>query len=97
MIRRVEIGRLARKQLQGAPRHIVVKFATWVDEVEEVGLEEVRKRPGYHDHPLKGKLAGKRAISLSRKWRAVYVVRQQKDGTQLIEFVDVEEVHAHDY
>ena len=97
MIRSVEISRTARKQLRRAPRHVVAKLATWVDEVEDLGVEEVRRRPGYHDHPLKGRLAGKRAVSLSRKWRAVYEIRERENGMDVVEFLNVEEVHPHDY
>jgi hypothetical protein len=35
----------------------------WVDDVEERGLEEVRKIPGWHDEPLKGERKGQRSIS----------------------------------
>jgi proteic killer suppression protein len=69
------------------------KLLAWVDDVEARGLEEVKKVPGFNDHPLKGQLTGKRAIRLSKQWRAVYVVKAE--GT--IEFVLVEEVHPHDY
>ena len=93
MIKRVEISEVALKQLGKAPRHVVAKMASWVEEIEHSGLAEVRKRPGFNDHPLKGKLAGRRAIRLSRQWRAVYVI--QNDST--VEFVLVEEVHPHDY
>src|ERR1700674_871491 len=52
--------------------HIVVSFQNWVEEVEERGLEEVRKIPGYHDEPLRGELKGLRSIRLSRGYRAYY-------------------------
>ena len=61
-----------------------------------MGFKEVRRVPGFNDHPLKGELGGKRAIRLSRQWRAVYVVRTAK-MTSHVEFVLVEEVHAHGY
>ena len=58
MIFRVEITRLAEKQLRKLPRHIVGNLMIWVAAVEHDGLEEVRKVPGYHDEPLKGDRAG---------------------------------------
>lgn len=58
VIRRVELRKLARKQLRRMPRHIVENLAAWVDDVEARGLEAVRKIPGYHDEPLHG---GRRA------------------------------------
>ena len=54
MVRRVILTRLAQKQLQRMPRHIVENLAAWVDDVETRGLEEARKVPGYHDEPLHG-------------------------------------------
>lgn len=72
------------------PAHIQSKLQEWVEAVGARGLEEVRKVPGYNDHPLTGKLKGKRAIRLNYTWRAVYVVKD--DG---VEFVSIEEVHPH--
>jgi proteic killer suppression protein len=93
MIRRVELSKLARKQLKKMPRHIIENLASWVDDLETRGLEEVRKIPGYHDEPLHGDRQGQRSIRLSRVYRAIYIV---KDGGG-VEFVSVEEVSKHDY
>ena len=93
MIRRVELSKLARKQLKRMPRHIVENLASWVDDVETRGLEEVRKIPGYHDEPLHGDRRGQRSVRLSRACRAIYIVTD--DGA--VEFVSVEEVSKHDY
>ncbi len=93
MIRRVELSKLARKQLKKMPRHIVENLASWVDDVETRGLDEVRRIPGYHDEPLHGDRQGQRSIRLSRAYRAIYVVKD--DGG--IEFILVEEVSKHDY
>ena len=92
MIRRVEITRLAEKQLRRLPRHIVDNLMIWVAAVENDGLEEVRKVPGYHDEPLRGKRAGQRSIRLSRAYRAIYEIKQDT-----ARFVSVEEVSRHDY
>ena len=93
MIRRVDLSRLAKKQLKKLPRHIVENLTAWVDDVENRGLEEVRKIPGYHDEPLVGDRLGQRSIRLSRAYRAIYIIKA--DGE--IEFVSVEEVSKHDY
>ena len=93
MIVRVELGKLARKQLKKMPRHIVENLAAWVDDVETRGLEEVRKVPGHHDEPLRGDRQGQRSIRLSRAYRAIYILKA--DGE--IEFVSVEEVSKHEY
>lgn len=93
MLTRVELSDGVIKQLRRVPKHIVTKLFAWVDDVETRGLEEVRKVPGYNDHPLKGQLSGKRAVRLSRQWRAIYFVKADAS----VEFVLVEEVHPHDY
>ena len=93
VIQRVALRTLARKQLRRMPRHIVENLAAWVDDVETRGLEAVRKVPGYHDEPLHGDRQGQRAIRLSRAYRAMYVVKEDKEGT----FVSIEEVSKHDY
>ncbi len=90
---RVELSRGAQKDLQRTPLPIVVRFRAWVDDVERVGLEEARKRPGYHDEPLRGTRAGQRSIRLNRAWRAIYV--QHRDGA--ITLVEVREVNKHEY
>jgi proteic killer suppression protein len=90
---RVELSKEVVRQLRRVPKHVVTKLFAWVDDVETRGLEEVRKVPGYNDHPLKGSLEGKRAIRLNKQWRAVYVA--SAEGA--VEFVLVEEVHPHDY
>jgi proteic killer suppression protein len=92
MIRKVEIGRLAEKQLRKLPRYIVDNLMIWVAAVERDGLEEVRKAPGYHDEPLKGDRAGQRSIRLSRSYRAIYSV--EKD---FVKFVLIREVSKHRY
>ena len=92
MIFRVEISRLAEKQLRKLPRHIVDNLLIWVAAVEHDGLEAVRKVPGYHDEPLKGDRTGQRSIRLSRAYRAIYEIRQDT-----ARFVSVEEVSKHEY
>ena len=93
MIHRVELSKRVRKQLQKVPRHIIENLAAWVDDIEDRGLEEVRKISGYHDEPLHGDRLGQRSIRLSKAYRAIYRVR--KDGH--IEFVSVEEISKHAY
>jgi proteic killer suppression protein len=92
MIFRVEISRLAEKQLRKLPRHIVDNLLIWVAAVEHDGLEAVRKIPGYHDEPLKGDRAGQRSIRLSRAYRAIYEIKQDT-----AKFVSVEQVGKHEY
>lgn len=93
MIRTVELARDAQKDLRKAPAPIVGKFRAWVDDVEHNGLQQARKRPGYHDEPLRGQRAGQRSVRLNQAWRAIYEVRA--DGALAI--VQVQEVNKHDY
>lgn len=97
MIHEVRLSRQAKKDLRKVPAHVQTKLLAWVDAVEEEGLEEVRKVPGYHDEPLKGQRAGQRSIRLSRAYRAIYIVRNEKDDELVIEFALVEEVNKHEY
>jgi proteic killer suppression protein len=93
MIRQVQLTRDAQKDLHKAPAPIVAKFRIWVDDVEHNGLEQTRKRPGYHDEPLRGNRSGQRSIRLNRSWRAIYEVR----GNGELAIVQVQEVNKHDY
>ena len=92
MIRSLVISENAQKQLRKVPRYVAEKLADWVLAVEADGLEEIRKVPGYHDEPLRGKRAGQPSIRLSRAYRAIYIISHGA-----LEFVSVEEVHKHDY
>ena len=93
MIRSVKISRQALKNLNRTPLYIQEKFRAWLVAVHKVGLEETRKRPGWHDEPLRGDRKGQRSIRLNKQWRAVYVIRN--DGK--VEFVEITEVMPHDY
>ena len=93
MIKNVVFSRVAIKQLDKTPRFIRIKLMAWVEDVETVGLIEVRKVPGYHDEPLRGNRQGQRSIRLNRSYRAIYTIKQNGD----IEFVSIEEVSKHDY
>ena len=74
MISNIELSSLVQKQLRKLPIHIIVSFQNWVEDVEERGLEEVRKIQGYHDEPLRGELRGLRSVRLSKAYRAYYRV-----------------------
>lgn len=91
-IDRVVLSKNAKKDLAGAPVHILKKFRKWLGDVERYGLDEVRKVPGWNDHSLKGDRQGQRAIYLNRQWRAIYAMGS--DGTL---YVLVLEVNPHEY
>ena len=93
MIRNVILSRVARKQLLKVPHFVRIKLGAWIEDVEAVGLEEVRKVPGFHDEPLHGRRQGQRSIRLNRSYRAIYIIKRNGH----IEFVSIEEVSKHDY
>jgi proteic killer suppression protein len=93
MIRRVEVTRRAEKQARRLPVRVGEKLWTWVYLVMEIGLEEVRKIPGFHDEPLVGRRRGMRSIRLSRAYRAMYRLVREGD----VEVVSIEEVSKHGY
>ena len=93
MIRQVEFTRRAEKQVRRLPERVLRKLKTWTYLVEEIGLEEVRKTPGYHDEPIVGRRHGMRSIRLSRAYRAMY--RLVRHGN--VEVVSIEEVSKHGY
>lgn len=62
-------------------------------QIETIGIDEVRKIPGFHDEPLKGKRAGQRSIRLSKSYRAIYVEYKENK----VDIVSVEEVNKHEY
>ena len=93
MIRRVKLTRRAEKQVLKLPARVGKKLRTWVVFVRRVGLEEVRKIPGFHDEPLVGPRRGTRSIRLSRGYRAIYRIVRDGDA----ELISIEEVNKHEY
>lgn len=82
-----------RKQLKRIPAQIQAKLEFWASLVEDMGLPHVRKTPGWHDEPLKGKRFGQRSIRLSKAYRAIY--RIDKEGR--VTLIEVLEVNKHEY
>lgn len=89
----VILGKQARKDVKKIPHYIVTKLFEWIEQVTHEGLDELRKRPGYHDEPLSGKRKGQRSIRLSKGYRAFYI--ENSDGE--MEIIEVIEVNKHDY
>jgi proteic killer suppression protein len=89
----VNLTKNALDNLNKVPAHIKSKLLIWVDSVEQLGIHQTRKVPGYHDEPLKGKRAGQRSIRLSKSYRAIYVMKNSGDT----DIIAVEEVNKHEY
>ena len=89
----VVISKQAEKNLKNIPAYIVFKLQTWIDGIKNEGLREIRKRPGFHDEPLKGKRHGQRSIRLNKSYRAIYEI----DTNGTIYFIEIVEVNNHEY
>jgi proteic killer suppression protein len=72
----VQITKSALKDLKRIPIYLQEKFRAWVMAVSKAGLEETRKRPGWHDEPLLGNRKGQRSVRLNKQWRAIYNPRK---------------------
>lgn len=92
-INNISLSERAKQDLKKVPVFIAIKLHAWIDAVGHNGLNNVRKIRGYHDEPLKGDRKGQRSIRLNRAYRAIYTI--EKDIT--IDFIEVQEVHKHDY
>lgn len=92
LITRVELSKTCMKTFDKIPRHIREQFMFWVRDVENRGLAEVRKIPGYHDEPLWGALEGLRSIRLNRGYRAYYRILGDS-----VKVVRVERIDKHEY
>ena len=79
----VKLDPSVKKVLNKFPKHIVRKLLIWAESVENYGLRNVQKVPGYHDEPLRGKRFGQRSIRLNRAYRAIYVSKKGKE----VEFI----------
>jgi proteic killer suppression protein len=94
VIKRVVITERAKKQLQKCPPQVQKKLRAWAAAIEQIGVDAVRKVPGYHDEPLAGARDGQRSIRLNQAYRAFYVVK----GEALeLRFLAVIDVNKHDY
>jgi toxin HigB-1 len=92
MIFNVRISSSAEKDLSKVPIHIAEKLFYWIRIVKLEGLENTRLIKGYHDEPLKGKRKGQRSIRLSRSYRAIYSIQEEK-----VKIIFIEEVNKHEY
>ncbi len=96
---RVIIDNKVKKKFRKLPKYIVKSLQRWALQVEELGIEEVRKIPGRHDEPLDGDRKGQRSVRLSKAYRAFYVEYEkiEKESHVIIKIVNVIEVNKHEY
>ena len=93
MITTVILSKRAQKDILKVPLYIRDSLHEWISSIELVGINEVRKIPGFHDEPLKGTRHGQRSIRINRAYRAIYVIKENG----YIEFIEVIEVNKHEY
>jgi len=85
--------KVPKRELRKLPEYILRKLQRWAEQVELLGLREVRKAISWHDEPLVGKRRGQRSIRLSRSYRAIYVEEEDSGLTVIV----VVESHKHKY
>ncbi|HDV5785642.1 TPA: type II toxin-antitoxin system mRNA interferase toxin, RelE/StbE family [Legionella pneumophila] len=88
----IELTKSAQKDLSKIPQYIKEK-SLWVDSVERLGIQKLRKIPGFHDEPLKGDRQGQCSIRLNKAYRAIYAENEQKE----IVIISIIEVNKHEY
>lgn len=89
----IDLTKSAQKELAKLPQYIKEKLLLWVDSVERMGINTIRKIPGYHDELLKGDRQGQRSIRLNKAYRAIYIENEQKE----IIIISIIEVNKHEY
>lgn len=85
--------RPVKKELEKIPSFILLKLLRWAKGVEDIGIEEMRKIPGFHDEPLKGEWIGCRSIRLNKGYRAIYYEIILKEDS----FIRILTVSKHEY
>lgn len=91
ILTRVNRTKTFEKDLDKVPEFIRVKAMFWINLVESLGLAEIRRRPGYHDEPLKGTRQGQRSVRLNKAYRLIY--RETRGQVEIL----LLEVNKHDY
>ena len=90
---KVIISKFAQKQVRKLPMHIQNSLRTWSELIGENGIWMMRRIPGYHDEPLKGRREGQRSSKLSRSYRVIY----EEFSNGEVEIINIMEVSKHDY
>jgi proteic killer suppression protein len=80
----------ARKEIRKCPQPIQRKYEEWKAQVVAAGPAALRA-PGWHDEPLKGRLAGLRSSRLSLHYRLIYRIAEAQISVAVIA------VTPHDY
>ncbi len=73
------------------PEGVKEKFLRWVKDVENKGLEEARRTPGYHDKSVKG-LPNRRSVRLTDAFRACYEIIVE-NGISVLNVITISSDH----
>ncbi len=71
---RIEEHRRVARQLNSAPKEILMRYEKWKDIATLSGPPGLRLIKGFHDEALSGKWQGYRSSRLSQQWRIIYRV-----------------------
>ncbi|MNL64914.1 hypothetical protein D3C87_1891840 [compost metagenome] len=88
---KVFLSKRFERDLEKIPEYLKGKALLWVRLVQDYGISEIQKRPGFHDEPLSGKRLGQRSVRLNRAYRLIYWVLEDRVKIELLE------VNKHDY
>lgn len=88
---RVLEHRRVDRQLQDAPREVLVRYEKWKDIVAISGPPGLRLIKGFHDESLSGQWSGHRSSRLGIQWRVIYRVEAAEIQVLVVA------VTAHDY
>ena len=83
--------RRVERQLNVAPREVLVRYEKWKEVVALSGPTGLRRIKGFHDESLTGKWLGHRSSRLGIQWRVVYRVEASEIRILVVS------VTAHDY
>ena len=87
------ITKQAQKDLRKIPKHILLQLDLWVEIIKEEGYRSMQLIKGYNDHALIGDRKGQRSSYLSRSWRVIYTIDEQKSYL----LIEILEINHHDY
>jgi|GEM_PF-3380327 len=92
-----DIERGAEKQVGKLSKEVRQGFEDWRSDVKRDGLLEVRKRPGYHDEPIRRcKDYVIRSARLTAKYRVIYTLSSQ-GSEKTLKVIDFNDHQKSDY
>jgi mRNA-degrading endonuclease YafQ of YafQ-DinJ toxin-antitoxin module len=88
---RIEEHRRVDKQVDYAPREVLMRYEKWKDIAAISGPRGLRLIKGFHDEALSGEWAGYRSSRLGLKYRIIYRLDSEEQLFQIVA------IAAHDY